>query len=242
MLRCFLSLIIPAYNEEKRILPTLEKVYSYLSKQDYSFEIIIVDDGSTDETVKIVKNFIKNKRMVNVLTNGENRGKGFTVKNGILSAKGNYIFFTDADLSTPIEELEKCIPHLTDNFDIVIGSRSLPESNIEIRQPFYREKMGKIFNLLVKMFLLKGVIDTQCGFKGFKKDAVKNIFNRSVIDGFSFDVETIFLAQKYKFKIKEIPVRWRNSELSKVSPIKHSLQMFFDLMHIRFNNLKGNYD
>ncbi|MGR3176818.1 MAG: dolichyl-phosphate beta-glucosyltransferase [Candidatus Anammoxibacter sp.] len=239
---CFISVILPAYNEEKRITPTLHTIYDYLSNQNYSFEIILVDDGSTDTTVQLMKNFRSDDKSITVLINDENRGKGYTVRKGMLFANGKYIFFTDADLSTPIEEIEKCLPYLKDNYDIVIGSRSLPDSNIIIHQPWYREKMGKIFNFMVKILLLKGIIDTQCGFKGFKKQAVKTVFNKCVIDGFSFDVETILLARKYNCSIKEIPVIWTNSPLSKVNPVKHSIQMFIDLIAIRINDLKGIYD
>lgn len=246
MNKCLLSLIIPAYNEEKRILPTLKEIYAYLAGRDYTFEIIVVDDGSTDKTVQIVKDFIKNVnpsdgKLINILLNGENKGKGYTVKNGMLSANGEYIFFTDADLSTPIEELERCLPYLQGNYDIVIGSRSLADSDIIIHQPWYREKMGKIFNFMVNMILIKGIIDTQCGFKGFKRKAVETIFNRCAIEGFSFDVETLYLARKFNFTIKEIPIKWRNSTLSKVSPVRHSVQMFLDLIGIRINELKGRY-
>lgn len=242
MAECLISIIIPAFNEEKRILPTLKKIYDYLSNQDYNFEIIIVDDGSTDKTVHFVKNFVGNYKPINILINDGNRGKGFTVRSGMLLANGKYIFFTDADLSTPIEELEKCLPYLRNNYDVVIGSRSLPGSNITIRQPWYRERMGKIFNFLVNMILLQGIIDTQCGFKGFKREVVKTIFNKCIVDGFSFDAEILFLARKSNFKIIEIPVKWTNSTLSKVSPGKHSIQMFLELIGIKINDLKGRYD
>lgn len=238
----FISIIIPAYNEEKRILPTLKEIYDYLSRQDYTYEIIIVDDGSSDNTVQLVKDFIgHNNKGINILMNGENRGKGFSVKRGMLAAKGELIFFTDADLSTPIEEIERCLPYFLNNYDVVIGSRSLPNSDIIIHQPWYREKMGKTFNFMVNMVLVKGIIDTQCGFKGFKKEAARLIFTRCRINGFSFDVEAIFLSQKFDFKIKEVPIRWKNSALSKVSPVRHPFQMFKDLITIKINDLKGKY-
>ena len=238
---CFLSIIIPAYNEEKRLLPTLKKIGAYLSTKDFSYEIIVVDDGSTDNTLQMIRDFASSDKHVVILTNEQNRGKGYSVRKGMLSARGKYIFFTDADLSTPIEEVEKCLPYLINGYDVVIGSRSLPESDIIVHQPWYREKMGKIFNFMVNMVLLKGIIDTQCGFKGFKRDAVKTVFSRCKIDGFSFDVEALYLSRKYNFKIKEIPIRWENSTSSKVSPIKHSLQMFKDLVGIKIKDLKGYY-
>jgi dolichyl-phosphate beta-glucosyltransferase len=237
----FLSIIIPAYNEEKRLLPTLRKVCEYLSGQKYFYEIIVVDDGSTDNTLQMARDFARTNEHISVLTNEQNRGKGYTVRHGILSANGEYIFFTDADLSTPIEELEKCLPYLNNGYSVVIGSRSMPDSDIVVHQPWYREKMGKIFNFLVKITLLKGIIDTQCGFKGFEKEAAKKVFSKSRIDGFSFDVEALYLSNKFNYKIKEIPIRWENSLLSKVNPIKHSTQMFLDLFCIRMKDLLGQY-
>lgn len=241
MKECFLSVIIPAYNEEKRVLSTLSKICAYLFTKDFPYEIIVVDDGSTDNTLQMVKNFASSDNHIVILINEQNSGKGFSVRKGMLSARGEYVFFTDADLSTPIEEIEKCLPYLINGYDVVIGSRSMPGSDILVHQPWYREKMGKIFNFMVNMVLLKGIIDTQCGFKGFKREAVKTVFNRCKIDGFSFDVEALYLSRKYNFKIKEIPIRWENSPLSKVSPIKHSLQMFKDLIGIKIKDLKGDY-
>lgn len=238
--RC-LSIIIPAYNEEKRLIPTLRKICAYLSRQDFSYEIIAVDDGSSDDTLKIMKDFARSNEHVVVLSNGQNRGKGYTVRNGMLAAQGRYVFFTDADLSTPIDEIEKCLPYLENGYDVVIGSRSLPDSDIVIHQPWYRETMGKIFNLLVNIVLLKGIIDTQCGFKGFKREAAQRIFSRCMINGFSFDVEALYLARKCNLKIKEVPIRWENSTLSKVSPIKHSIQMFKDLLGVKIKDLQGLY-
>ncbi|HHT9144804.1 MAG TPA: dolichyl-phosphate beta-glucosyltransferase [Candidatus Wunengus sp. YC61] len=241
MKECFLSVIIPAYNEEKRVLPTLRKICAYLSAKDFPCEIIIVDDGSTDNTLQMIKNFASSNNHLVILTNEQNIGKGYSVRKGMLSARGEYAFFTDADLSTPIEEIDKCLPYLLNGYDVVIGSRSMPGADIIVHQPWYREKMGKIFNFMVNMVLLKGIIDTQCGFKGFKREAVKTIFSKCKIDGFSFDVEALYLSRKYNFKIKEIPIRWENSTLSKVSPIKHSLQMFKDLIGIKIKDLKGDY-
>ncbi len=241
MKECFLSIVIPAYNEEKRVLPTLSKICAYLSNQSFPYEIIVVDDGSTDATLQMVKNFACSDRRVIVLANEKNSGKGYSVKKGMLSAKGEYVFFTDADLSTPIEEIEKCLPYLNNGYDVVIGSRSIPGSDITVHQPWYREKMGKIFNFMVSLVLVKGIIDTQCGFKGFKKKAVKTVFSRCSIDGFSFDVEALYLSRKFNLKIKEVPIRWENSALSKVNPVRHSLQMFRDLFRIKMKDLKGCY-
>jgi len=238
---CFLSLIIPAYNEEKRLLPTLERVCAYLSTKDFPYEIVVVDDGSTDNTLQITKSIANNNNHINILSNERNSGKGYSVRRGMLSARGEYVFFTDADLSTPIEEIEKCLPYLVNGYDVVIGSRSMPGADIIVHQPWYREKMGKIFNFMVNVVLLRGIVDTQCGFKGFKRDVAKKVFSRCRIDGFSFDVEALYLSRKFDYKIKELPIRWENSTLSKVSPVKHSIQMFKDLLGIKMKDLQGYY-
>ncbi|MCF6149081.1 MAG: glycosyltransferase family 2 protein [Candidatus Kuenenia sp.] len=223
-------------------MPTLNSVCAYLSKQDYLSEVIVVDDGSVDNTLKKINEFSNSKDGVILLKNKINKGKGYSVKRGMLAANGRYIFFTDADLSTPIEEIDKCLPYLNaKGYDVVIGSRSIPGADIMVHQPWYREKMGKIFNFIIRLVLMGGLIDTQCGFKGFKRDVVKKVFDKCRITGFAFDVEALYLSRKFHFKIKEIPIRWRNSTLSKVSPVKHSLQMFKDLIVIRMNDLKGYY-
>jgi dolichyl-phosphate beta-glucosyltransferase len=213
-----LSIIIPAYNEEKRIGPTLDKIHSFLKTKDYLYEIVIVDDGSSDNTVKEAKKsslFMENK--LSVISNGTNKGKGFSVKTGILTAKGDYVLFSDADLSTPIEEIDKFFSQITLGFDIAIGSRSIKGSDIKLPQPFSRELMGRLFNLLVRLFILKSIKDTQCGFKLFKAEAAKNIASRMQIDGFVFDVEMLYLARKLGYQIKEVPVVWIDSQESKVS-------------------------
>ncbi len=238
---CFLSVIIPAYNEEKRLLPTLERVCVYLSTKDFPYEVVVVDDGSTDNTLQITKSIANKNNHINILSNERNSGKGYSVRRGMLSARGEYVFFTDADLSTPIEEIEKCLPYLVNGYDVVIGSRSMPGADIIVHQPWYREKMGKIFNFMVNVVLLRGIVDTQCGFKGFKRDVAKKVFSRCRIDGFSFDVEALYLSRKFDYKIKELPIRWENSTLSKVSPVKHSIQMFKDLLGIKMKDLQGYY-
>ncbi|KKO18923.1 MAG: hypothetical protein BROFUL_02315 [Candidatus Brocadia fulgida] len=241
MNECLLSIVIPAYNEEKRLLVTVSKVCAYLAQKGFSCEIIVVDDGSTDNTAQIIKEIAGQNDHVVVLTNDRNYGKGCAVRKGMLSAKGEYVFFSDADLSTPIEEIEKFLPYLFGDYDVVIGSRSMSDSEIAIHQPWYRERMGKTFNFIVNLVLLKGIVDTQCGFKGFKKEAAQKVFSKGIIDGFSFDVEVLYLSRKWNFKIKEIPIRWKNSSLSKVKPVRHSLQMLRDLFIIKIQDFKGQY-
>ena len=236
----FLSIIIPAYNEEKRIPNTLLKLLNYLSTKSYQWEIILVDDGSTDRTSEIAREVIKNNSLT-VIKNHLNQGKGYSVKRGVLSSTGNVLLFSDADLSTPIEELDKMLLWIDKGYDIVIGSRALPESIIETRQPWYRQLMGKTFNLLVQSLVLKGFNDTQCGFKCFTRESAFRVFTLQRLTGFAFDVEILYIAQKCSFKIKEQPVRWINSPESKVRLLKGPLSMILELLKIRFYDWKGYY-
>ena len=233
-----ISVIIPAYNEEKRIEPTLKKVINYLDNNFDKYEIIVVDDGSTDNTYKIVSRYKKNN--VKILRNEINKGKGYSVKRGILNVKYSLVLFSDSDLATPIEELEKFINYIK-TYDIIIASRNLKESDIKIKQPMYRQLMGKTFPLLVNLIALRGFKDTQCGFKLFKTDVAKKIVSLQTFERFSFDVEILFIAKKLRYKIKEAPVIWIDKEGSKVNPIKDSIKMLIDLFKIRYNNLLDKY-
>lgn len=229
-----LSLIIPAYNEELRISATLQHILDYLHRQGESFEILIVDDGSTDHTRAVVQYFIEHyPQEVKLLKNPRNRGKGYSIKRGVEEATGDIILFSDADLSTPIEEMEKLLPYLKEDYDIAIGSRALPESKIMVHQPWYRENMGKIFNLLVQALVFPGIKDTQCGFKAYKTKVAKELFSQSFIEGFAFDVEILYLARKAKYRVKEVPISWLNSPQSKVHPLIDSARMFWELLKIR---------
>lgn len=230
-----ISIIIPAYNEEKRLASALDNIISYMAKNYPDYEIIVVDDGSTDNTIKVAE-----KKNVRIIKNPKNMGKGYSVKNGMLNAGGDYLLFSDADLSTPIEELGNFL-NLIKEHEVIIGSRNLSESNITATQPFYRRALGKIFPLLVSIFVLRGIKDTQCGFKLFKKDAAKKIFTKQTIAGFGFDVEILYLARKYGYSVKELPVSWKNDPHSKVSVIRDSFRMLLDLIRIRINNLRNKY-
>lgn len=224
-----ISIIIPAYNESLRIEKTLSRITEFISNNEkYDFEVIVVNDGSKDNTKEIVESFSN----VIFIDNKVNKGKGAVIKQGMLLANGNYLLFSDADLSTPIEELDKLMKFILD-FDVVIGSRAIQSEFIKEHQPFYREFMGKIFNLFVQLIVVKGIKDTQCGFKLFKGEVAKKIFRNSKIEGFSFDVEIVYLADKFKFKIKEVPVLWYNDDRSKVDPIKDSIKMFKELLIIK---------
>lgn len=230
----YLSIVIPAYNEEKRIVPTLDKIRSFLMKKNYDFEIILVDDGSIDRTVDMAEgSMLAKEHKLKVLKNGTNKGKGFSVKSGIVNSKGECLLFSDADLSTPIEELDKFLASMDEGYDIIIGSRALGESNVGIHQPWHREIMGKAFNFFVKMLLMRDFNDTQCGFKLFKGDAARNIASSMKIEGFCFDVEMLYLAKIKGYNIKEIGVAWNNSPESKVRLFSSSVGMFLDLVRIK---------
>jgi len=230
----YLSIVIPTYNEEKRIGATLSKIYDFLKTKNYDYEIIVVDDGSTDRTVlETQQSILFKENNLGVIKNWINMGKGFSVKRGILASKGDYVLFSDADLSTPIEELDKLFGYINNEFDVVIGSRSVKDSDVKIHQPWHRERMGKTFNFFVKLFLLKEFNDTQCGFKLFKGNIARKIAQLLKIDGFCLDVEMLYLARQKAYKIKEIGVVWKNSPQTKVNTIGSSINMFLDLLKIK---------
>lgn len=233
-----ISVVIPAYNEEKRIKKTLDKTIKYLEKKKFDYELIIVNDCSKDKTAKLVES-INNKRL-RLLNNKSNKGKGYSVKRGMLSAKKKWVLFSDADLSTPIEMLDKMWPH-TKQFDVVIASRNMPDSNIGVKQPWYRQMAGKAFPLFVRAFLLRGIKDTQCGFKLFKTSIVKSILKKQTLDGWAFDAELLFIAKKTGYNMKEVGVEWVNDENSKLNLIRDSLQMGKDVLKIRLNQISGKY-
>jgi len=226
-----LSVVIPAYNEEERIVTTLRAVIAYLRKQPYASEVIVVDDGSRDRTVERAAEALGGMGRHAILRFPRNRGKGAAVKEGVKNAAGEYILFSDADLSTPIEEVEKFWPRMDEGCDVVIGSRALDGADIQVRQSFFRELMGKTFNLFVRSLVMKGIPDTQCGFKLFRRDAAKDVFARVAIDGFSFDVEALYLCRGRR--VRQVPVVWRNSPQSKVRIVRSSLGMLADLFKIR---------
>lgn len=233
-----LSLVIPAYNEAQRIGPTLEHVRGYLSRQGYDSEVIVVDDGSRDSTAAVAGSFDG----VKLVRLDRNRGKGAAVRRGMLKeARGAYRFYYDADASTPIEELEACWPFFEAGADIVIGSRALAASRIERRQAWYRERMGRVYNLFLRGMGLTRFLDTQCGFKGYTAQAADICFSRQMLDGFSFDAELLHIASLHGLRVDEIPVRWLNSPKSRVNPLTDSTRMFLDLLRVRANAAAGRY-
>ncbi len=233
-----LSIVIPAYNEEKRIGETFSKITDFLNKNRIQNEIILVDDGSTDKTIDIVKKF---KGDIRILRNRINSGKGYSVRRGIENAKYNLVIFTDADLSTPIEELSLMFKEIKNGNDIVIASRSLPESVIVVKQPFYRQILGRAFPFFVRLLLIPRLKDTQCGFKLFKTNVAKRLVKFQTVCRFSFDVELLYLAKRLGYRIKEVPVTWVDKKGSKGNPFKDAFIMFGDLIRIRFNAFVGKY-
>lgn len=228
-----LSVVVPAYNEEKRLPETLKKIKSFLKSRAFQSEIIVVDDGSSDRTAEIAEAELADFSG-SVLRNPGNKGKGYSVRSGMLEAGGKYILFSDADLSTPIEEVESFLKILEGGTDIVIGSRALEESAVQVRQNFLRELMGKTFNRMARLLTFRGVKDSQCGFKIFTQKSARDLFSRQTLDGFGFDVELVYLAQKLGYKIVEQPVVWRNAAGSRVRIVSDSLNMFLDLLRIRW--------
>lgn len=231
----YISIIIPAYNEEKRIKETLLKVSDYLIGQRYDYEIIVVDDGSRDKTTEIVKNLENKVKNLVIIRNEKNRGKGAVVRQGLLVAKGKYRLFTDADNSTPIAELEKLFPYIKQGYDVVIGSRAIKGANVISPQPWPRKLVGQVCKLMVKIFGgLWGFYDTQCGFKIFSAESVDSIFPKCRINGWLFDVEALLLAKKLGYSVKEVPISWSDSPGGTKVKIKGIVQAAFDLFRIRW--------
>lgn len=236
------SIVIPAFNEAKRISSTLAHVVFFFQSQNNSFEVVVVDDGSTDATAEAVSIAALANPDIRLVRNERNRGKGYTVRHGVLEAVGEIVLFTDADLSAPIEESPKLIdPIRSGTLDVTIGSRAVNRNLIGIHQPWLREQSGKIFNRLVRMILGLPFADTQCGFKAFRRKPMLPVFERLDILGFGFDPELLYVATLRRLRIGEIPVRWDHVAGSKVSFLSDSLRMFFDLLRIRWNHFTGCY-
>lgn len=228
------SIIVAAYNEEKRILPSLFAIRDYCTANTIDHELIVVDDGSTDNTRRVTSEKIPQIPQLKVLGYETNMGKGYALRTGVLSSKGDFVLLSDADLSTPIEELSKLLHLLHNNVcDIAIGSRALALSQILKKQPWWRQSMGKLFNKIVKSLLIGDFNDTQCGFKLFTGESARKLFKEAQVNRFAYDVEILALAKKNGYRIREVPIIWVNSPQSKVNPLTDSAQMFFDLLRIR---------
>jgi dolichyl-phosphate beta-glucosyltransferase len=229
-----LSIVIPAYNEEQRLPRTVEQIERYLDSRQPSYELILVDDGSIDGTRQVMDAAADRNPKVRIEALPANRGKGRALATGVATARGEEVLVTDADLSTPIEELEKLEAALNSGAGVAIASRSISGSRVEIAQPIYRVLMGKVFNLIVQAVLLPGIWDTQCGFKLFRADVARPVFAALTTDGFGYDPEVLFLAKRRGVRIVEVPVVWRNSAPTKVMPIRSSVDMFKHVVRVRF--------
>jgi dolichyl-phosphate beta-glucosyltransferase len=237
----YLSIIIPAYNEANRIVETLKKINKYLKEKKLKAEIIVVNDGSQDKTGEIVNNmkkYIKNLKLINL---SKNHGKGYAIKQGVMASKSKYLLFTDADNSTPIEELDKLLANCNDNKKIIIGSRYIQKNSIKVKQPWFRTVISRFGNILIRLFLVKNIKDTQCGFKLFESETAKEIFSKQKIKRFAFDMEALAVAQNLGYEIIEIPVTWLHSNESKFKAFKDSVHTLIDLFYIKINLLTGKY-
>jgi len=234
-----LSVIIPAFNEAARLPATLRQVLEFFGRPGgpASFEVVVVDDASQDRTSEVVKKCDCPRGRLRLVRNGRNRGKGASVRRGMAAARGERLLFTDADLSTPITEYSRLAAALDAGADIAIGSRAVPGAKVLTPQPVYRTCMGKTFNLFVQLISVPGIHDSQCGFKLFTRQAARRLFRRLTVLRFGFDVEILFLARKARLRVAEIPVTWRNSLPSKVSPLKDAFIMFLDLFRIRCRHI-----
>ncbi|MGV3723286.1 MAG: dolichyl-phosphate beta-glucosyltransferase [Actinomycetota bacterium] len=232
-----LSVVIPCYNEGTRFPRSLPILREYLDRTGYPYEILAVDDGSSDNTAAIVTEAAQGMPQLKLLQYGQNRGKGYAVSYGMCRARGQWVLFSDADLSTPISELEKFLPYLDQGYDVVIGSRALAESNLEIRQPYWRERLGRVMNALIRKASGLKFPDTQCGFKLFSRTAAQDIFPNITVDTWMFDVEALVIAQKLGYRVVDLPVTWLNSDESRVRT-SHGFRIMRELLHIRLHWLR----
>jgi dolichyl-phosphate beta-glucosyltransferase len=229
-----LSVVVPAYNEEQRLAPGLRQALAYLARRGEPYELLVIDDGSRDGTSRVAEGFAG--QGVRVVRHERNRGKGAAVRTGLLASRGRKVLISDADFSTPIEEVEKLEPFLQEGTPLVIGSRGLPGSQIRRRQPFYREMMGRVFNRLIRMFGVRGIRDTQCGFKLARGEEGRRIAGELRIEGFAWDVELIWLARRRGYGIAEVGVVWINSPDSRVDPVRSSFSMLRDVLTMRLRH------
>lgn len=235
------SIIIPAYNEGQRITVTLDKVLGYIGQQGWNAEVIVVDDGSRDNTAAIVRSYAERHPAVRLLQNPGNRGKGYSVRHGMLNAGGDLLLFSDADLSSPIQEATKLFAALAEGAEVAIGSRWLRRELQTERQPFYRQLFGRVFNLHLRLLLGLGFKDTQCGFKAFTARAAQTLFPRQKIERWGFDPELLFLARKFGLPVREIAVEWAHDNRSKISYVKDGLHMGAETLRVRWYSLTGQY-
>ncbi|HUO61215.1 MAG TPA: dolichyl-phosphate beta-glucosyltransferase [Candidatus Acidoferrales bacterium] len=237
----FVSIIIPAYNESDRIGRTLEQVFAYLEEQQLNAEVIVVDDGSRDNTAEVVNGFAAHHPNLRVLHNPGNRGKGYSVRNGMLNARGDILLFTDADLSSPIEEAPKLFEALANGSEVAFGSRWVETELQTEPQPILRRIAGRLYNILLRVFLGLHYEDTQCGFKAFNRRAAEVVFTRQRIERWGFDPELLFIARKFGLRLTEVPVKWAHDDRSKINPLLDGIKMFGEMLSIRWWSLTGRY-
>ena len=242
MMDLFCSFIIPAYNESERLTVSLPKVFDYIRERQLHAEVIVVNDGSTDDTAEVTRGFVRRYPEIQLLENPGNRGKGYSVRNGMLHARGDVLLFTDADLSSPIYEATKLFAALEQGADVAIGSRWLQSDLQTERQPWHRQLYGRLFNLGLRMVLGLKYRDTQCGFKAFKRAAAQTVFSRQRIERWGFDPELLFLADKFKLHTVEVPVEWAHDHRSKISPVRDGLKMGLEMLEVCRNNRQGLYE
>jgi glycosyltransferase involved in cell wall biosynthesis len=236
----YLSIIIPAYNEEQRLPSTLEQIFSFLKGQSYAAEVLVVENGSQDRTYEIAIEFANRYPNLYVFREKQ-KGKGNAVRHGILKARGEYRFMCDADLSMPIDELSKFLPPVLNGADIAIASREV-KGAVRYNEPYLRHLTGRVFNNLIRLLVLPGLQDTQCGFKCFHAQVAEEVFQYQTISGWSFDVEVLYIARRKGYRIREVPIHWYFSADTKISILRDSWRMFLDLLTIRLNALRGLYD
>ena len=237
-----LSIVIPAFNESSRIEATLERVMACVDAQGWDAEVLVVDDGSRDETAAIVERWMDRHPRLHLIENPGNRGKGYSVRNGLLQAAGDIVMFTDADLSAPMEEANRLLAAIDAGADVAIGSRWMDRARQTIQQPLYRQVFGRCFNGITRGVMGLPFKDTQCGFKAFRREAAQVIFRLQTIERWGFDPEILFIARKLRYSIVEVPVTWGHDERSRMSYLKDGMKMLEEMAIIRYNSLAGRYD
>jgi dolichyl-phosphate beta-glucosyltransferase len=235
------SIVLPAYNEAARIAASLDRVMEYASRHDWTMEVIVVNDGSSDATADVVRQYAIRYPSLRLIENPGNRGKGFSVRNGMLHARGDILLFSDADLSSPIEEAEKLFAAIESGADVAIGSRWVRKELQVIPQPLYRQILGRMFNLALRVVLGLNIKDTQCGFKAFRRSAAELLFAQQKVERWGFDPEVLYLAKRAGLRIDEVPVGWAHSEGTRLHPVRDGIRMLIELFQIRWNAISGKY-
>jgi len=237
-----LSVIVPVYNEARRLRDTLPRLHEYVAGLGEPGEIIVVNDGSTDDTAQVVMDLARSYKELRLIHRDRNRGKGASVRRGVLAAREAHVLFTDAGLSAPIEEAAKLRAKLAEGCQVAIGSRRLPGSDVQVRQSWFQRLAGRVLSTLVRLLFLRGITDSQCGFKAFERGAAEAIFKRQQLDGFGFDVEVLWLARRLGYQVAEVPIVWRDDPESHIRPFRDAARMLGELVRFRLNAWRGRYD